>query len=403
MAVRMDFVNLALCVTYGSQCVGHYRTIRREEFGLTEDGTDVFPPKPKPWRGYLQVSEERLRTICSKEHMDEIRRTAVRLSRSEITHPLTDIDAIPSESDSSDEMEVFTPDADGMIRLEELGTQQPEGAILTLAITATNAENARSGGSSNKGKGMMTEQPLKRKLYLDFESGSGSGNEEIDVGNGQQPDFEADEFGIQDVEAVLPNNHLFVGQVFVDRDAFKVHMSLYALANKYNYFVRRSEPGKVVLECSGVNCAWRVYAAKIPGCPRFEIKTLESHHRCSQWDDLDKKACSCKEFEILAIPCAYVVFAAIHARHSVESKVGVFYSNAYWAFAYSESINPVDQSRISAMKFGVEGEDGHLLPPATRRPPGRPRKSRIPSHDWFFQAPQDLHQMWWNGQQQGHL
>ncbi|KAF3602348.1 hypothetical protein F2Q69_00033387 [Brassica cretica] len=274
MAVRMDFVNLALCVTYGSQCVGHYRTIRREEFGLTEDGTDVFPPKPKPWRGfpiggYLQVSEERLRTICSKEHMDEIRRTAVRLSRSEITQPLTDIDAIPSESDSSDEMEVFTPDADGMIRLEELGTQQPEEANLSLAIAATNAENARSGGSSNKGKGMMTEQPLKRKLYLDFESGSGSGNEEIDVGNGQQPDFEADEFGIQDVEAVLPNNHLFVGQVFVDRDTFKVHMSLYALANKYNYFVRRSEPGKVVLECSGVNCAWRVYAAKIPGCPRF--------------------------------------------------------------------------------------------------------------------------------------
>ncbi|KAF3590215.1 hypothetical protein DY000_02023430 [Brassica cretica] len=51
MAVRMDFVNLALCVTYGSQGVGHYRTIRREKFGLTEDGTDVFPSKPNPWRG----------------------------------------------------------------------------------------------------------------------------------------------------------------------------------------------------------------------------------------------------------------------------------------------------------------------------------------------------------------
>ncbi|KAF3591399.1 hypothetical protein DY000_02025362 [Brassica cretica] len=94
-------------------------------------------------------------------------------------------------------MDVFTPDVDGMIRLEELGTQQPEGANLTLAIVATDAENAVSGGSSKKGKGKMTEQPLKRKLYLDFEIGSGSGNEEIDVGNGQQPDFEADEFGIQ--------------------------------------------------------------------------------------------------------------------------------------------------------------------------------------------------------------
>lgn len=79
-------------------------------------------------------------------------------------------------------------------------------------LAAMNAENARSGGSSNKGKGMMTEQPLKRKLYLDFESGSGSGNEEIDVGNGQQPDFEADEFGIQGLGliTIALSVHLFV-------------------------------------------------------------------------------------------------------------------------------------------------------------------------------------------------
>lgn len=50
------------------------------------------------------------------------------------------------------------------------------------------------------------------------------------------------------------NGHFYVGQIFVDRDAFKVHLSLHALANKYRYFVRKSEPGKVVLECSGVNC-----------------------------------------------------------------------------------------------------------------------------------------------------
>ena len=82
-------------------------------------------------------------------------------------------------------------------------------------------------------------------------------------------------------EKIGSNSQLFVGQVFVDRDDFKVHMSLHALANKYRYFVRKSEPGKMVLECSGVNCPWRVYATKIMGCPRFEIKTLESNHRCT--------------------------------------------------------------------------------------------------------------------------
>lgn len=56
MAVRMDFVNLAMCVAFGNVGVGRYRTMRREEFGLTEDGTEVFPPKPIPWRGSLYSS-----------------------------------------------------------------------------------------------------------------------------------------------------------------------------------------------------------------------------------------------------------------------------------------------------------------------------------------------------------
>lgn len=50
MAVRMDFVNLAMCVAHGNEAVGRYRMVRREEFGLTEDGIEVVPPKPIPWR-----------------------------------------------------------------------------------------------------------------------------------------------------------------------------------------------------------------------------------------------------------------------------------------------------------------------------------------------------------------
>lgn len=99
--------------------------------------------------------------------------------------------------------------------------------------------------------------------------------------------------------------------------------------------------------------------------------------------DLDRKTCSCKEYDALAIPCKHAVAAAIHARQSVESKVDVFYSNNYWASAYSGSINPAEQTNVSAYRFGVNGENGHLRPPATRRPPGRPRKARIPSRGEF--------------------
>ncbi|XP_018462678.1 uncharacterized protein LOC108833776 [Raphanus sativus] len=99
--------------------------------------------------------------------------------------------------------------------------------------------------------------------------------------------------------------------------------------------------------------------------------------------DLDHKTCSCKEFEALAIPCAHAVAAAIYGRESVEGKAGEFYSTAFWALAYNGSINPVEQKKVEVYKFGVDGEDGHLRPPATRRPPGRPRKSRIPSRGEF--------------------
>ncbi|CAN7014174.1 unnamed protein product [Brassica rapa subsp. trilocularis] len=183
MAVRMDFANLMLCVTYGNVDVARYSQIQREEFGLTEDGTDVVPPKPIPWRGfrsggYLQVSEERLMTICSSEQMEEIRRTAVRLTKREILHPLEVMDGVSSESDSSDEMEVFTQDGEGMIRLEEMTTEQQPEAGLTLAIAINNDV---ASGSTDKGKGIMTESGMGGGPMFSLQMWSGSGDASEDA------------------------------------------------------------------------------------------------------------------------------------------------------------------------------------------------------------------------------
>lgn len=76
-------------------------------------------------------------------------------------------------------------------------------------------------------------------------------------------------------------DHLYVGQMFPERDAFKLHMTLYAIANKFRFLVKKSEPGKILLECSGMNCVWQVYNAKVSGSPCFDIRTLESGHNCS--------------------------------------------------------------------------------------------------------------------------
>ncbi|KAG5406969.1 hypothetical protein IGI04_013088 [Brassica rapa subsp. trilocularis] len=274
MAVRMDFANLMLCVTYGNVDVARYSQIQREEFGLTEDGTDVVPPKPIPWRGfrsggYLQVSEERLMTICSSEQMEEIRRTAVRLTKREILHPLEVMDGVSSESDSSDEMEVFTQDGEGMIRLEEMTTEQQPEAGLTLAIAINNDV---ASGSTDKGKGIMTESGMGGGPMFSLQMWSGSGDASEDAYPNPEGAYTGHDVNAGDEgdEEMAKYDNLYVGQVFVDRDAFK-------------------------------------------------------------------------------------------------------------ASAYSGSIKPVEQANIAVYKFGVDGEDGHLLPPATRRPPGRPRKARFAS------------------------
>ncbi|CAN6876108.1 unnamed protein product [Brassica oleracea] len=286
--------------------------------------------------------------------MVEIRRNAVRLTRDEIFQPLMVIDENSSQTDSSDEMDIFIPNAKGMIRLEEIPTEPPAGANLTLAIATTDDVDGGRVGSYMKGKGVMTGPDIRGGQLFGLQMGSGSGFANT-----------------EGADVALEEDEAYAGEqkLFVDRDAFKVHMSLHALANKYIYFKRKSEPGKLVLECSGVNCQWRVYAAKITGCPLFEIKTLDNstgyavkhiinneyevvdgngmYHRV----DLDKKTCSCKEFGALAIPCAHAS-CIIYARESVESTVAVYYSNTYWGLAYSGSINPAEQANIDVYKFG---------------------------------------------------
>ncbi|XP_013624088.1 PREDICTED: uncharacterized protein LOC106330075 [Brassica oleracea var. oleracea] len=187
------------------------------------------------------------------------------------------IDENSSQTYSSDEMETFTPNAEGMIRLEEIPAEPPGGANLTLTIATMDDVDGGRVGSYGKGKGVMMGPDITGVQLFGLQMGSGSG-----YANTEEANVAIEEdVGYAGEEEMESNNQLYVGQVFVDRDAFKVHMSLHALAKRYRYFVRKSEPGKVVLECSGVNYQWRVYATKIMGCPRFEIKTLDSNHHCT--------------------------------------------------------------------------------------------------------------------------
>lgn len=92
--------------------------------------------------------------------------------------------------------------------------------------------------------------------------------------------------------------------------------------------------------------------------------------------DLNRKTCTCKEFDTLRIPCTHAVAAAVNSKTMVETLVADEYSNEYWGYSYGGSINLADNLDLDVAT--PEGDCGmRLLPPRTRRPPGRPRRSKI--------------------------
>lgn len=74
---------------------------------------------------------------------------------------------------------------------------------------------------------------------------------------------------------------LFVGKTFEDRDAFKQHMALYAIKNKFAYRSAKSAPSVMVLECVGQTCTWRVYAVLVKGSSMYEVRKIGGEHSCS--------------------------------------------------------------------------------------------------------------------------
>ncbi|KAL0715863.1 hypothetical protein Bca4012_065185 [Brassica carinata] len=90
----------------------------------------------------------------------------------------------------------------------------------------------------------------------------------------------------------------------------------------------------------------------------------------------DGKKCLRREYDLLGIPCTHTVAAAVNSGLKVDVLVFTEYSSMYWLLAYTGSVNPVTVPVVEEVRAGGGMK---LLPPTTRRPSGRPRKSRMPS------------------------
>ncbi|KAL0697215.1 hypothetical protein Bca4012_064395 [Brassica carinata] len=92
--------------------------------------------------------------------------------------------------------------------------------------------------------------------------------------------------------------------------------------------------------------------------------------------DLKSKKCSCKEYDMIGVPCTHAVSAGVNSGLKVETLVFTEYSNENWLLAYTGSVSPVVVPNVADV---IAAGGMKLLPPSTRRPSGRPRRTRIPS------------------------
>ena len=100
--------------------------------------------------------------------------------------------------------------------------------------------------------------------------------------------------------------------------------------------------------------------------------------------NLNERSCTCNEFQALMIPCTHAISAATRYKVRVDSLVADCYSLQTYKTAYARIISPVvEHESIEILSSDSFTDQNEINPPASRRPPGRPRKNRIMSRGEF--------------------
>lgn len=76
-------------------------------------------------------------------------------------------------------------------------------------------------------------------------------------------------------------DEIFVGRIFRDKEECKLKLAIHAINRKFHFRSPRSCPNMLTLVCVSDRCLWRVTAAKLDDCDRFEVKSASFKHTCS--------------------------------------------------------------------------------------------------------------------------
>ncbi|KAL7218923.1 hypothetical protein ACSBR2_012066 [Camellia fascicularis] len=91
--------------------------------------------------------------------------------------------------------------------------------------------------------------------------------------------------------------------------------------------------------------------------------------------DVTRRTCSCFQWQLNGFPCAHAIVASRRSGRDLCSLIEPYFHVSEYRLSYSPSITPLPT--VEQPPF--TGHDYIILPLAVKRPPGRPKKKRIPS------------------------
>ncbi|KAF2584146.1 hypothetical protein F2Q70_00037007 [Brassica cretica] len=91
--------------------------------------------------------------------------------------------------------------------------------------------------------------------------------------------------------------------------------------------------------------------------------------------DLDRRTCSCGKYDLLKIPCRHAIKAGLTVGRAPSSLTDDMYTTSTWRTAYQETINPIGVPEDSWVVPDAVW-NANVVPPESRRGPGRRRKRR---------------------------
>ncbi|XP_028082622.1 uncharacterized protein LOC114283950 [Camellia sinensis] len=124
-------------------------------------------------------------------------------------------------------------------------------------------------------------------------------------------------------------------------------------------------------------------------CPKMEARLVKAYNKGRAWIvsqsndnvyevhsypsvlvDVDRRTCSCFQWQINQLPCAHAMVAIRNSSRDLYDLVELFYYASTYRLSYASSITPIP----TIEKPSFQLDDFVIYPPIIKRPPGRPKK-----------------------------